>query len=471
MACDETNSAPPPVPAPAGYGRGYRLQIAAVFGLYLAFCGIYMAVIRPNFGPDENLHAATVRLLAEHGRMPLALGGMRGGSEGGHPFHPPLYYLSAAPFYYLTRSPGPTVSDLGVRAMRFASLLWGLAALWQFWLFLRELWPDRPSLHVGALGLVALLPHYLCLSSVVINDTIAAFFGILLLRKMAAVTLRPDSRRLAVEVGLAMAGFAWAKAQMVMLLPLYGVWLLALLWLGRLTWRQVLAYGLWGYGLLVVVGSGWYIRNCLIYGSIMPRTLEAWGPRALDGHLMGPLEVYTSGAIVDLLARSVVGLAMSLPSGVSWLLAPPPPGVNHVPVPAAVPYAALSVLLAAAVAGHLRACLARRGGQAGEGTPQGGDETASAARYGLWLAYGQFALLYAAITCMAVFVHVGWYQGGRYLYPAIWGVALFMVLGHAALCQRAERWLVWVSPAVLVAINILCVYNLVAILNPAYAGG
>ncbi len=366
-------------------------------------------MIPPGYGPDEREHTNSIRLLAEHGQLSVYLGGMKGGTGGGHALHPPLYYASQVPMYYLARGPGPEVAGGTILAMRVVSVLWGLLTLWQLWLFLRETFPERRHVRLAVLGFIAFLPEFMLVSSVVNNDIAAAFFGILLLRRLAAMLREGTSTRLAVQVGLAMAGFAWAKAQMVMLLPLGVGWLLLLVRWKKTGLRGALRDGAIAYGLLLVLGCWWYVRNWTIYGHIMPSGLEQWGPHGPDGRLLSPMDVYLSGLFATLLWRSIVGLAASVWAQVDWFLNPPPPAIFSVPVPSVVPYAWLGLLFIAAVAGHVRDWVLRRRSAA---PPSEEDLTVSRIT---WLSYAEFGLIYLAVTYMAIFVHLGWYQGGRYL--------------------------------------------------------
>jgi hypothetical protein len=444
-----------------------RWALLTVLAVYLAFCAAYVVAIPPGYGPDEPLHANTVRLLAEEGRMPVSQGITQVATGGGHAFHPPLYYALEAPIYYLFRSsPGSPVSPACIRAMRLLSVILGTLALWQFSLFLRGLFPRQGALVPATVALVALLPEYLLVSSVVLNDIAAVLCGILLLRALAHLTAHPSRVRGAVYTGLALAAFANSKGQVLMLLPLPLGWMIALAVWKRLTWRQALRAVAVAYGLLLLLGSGWYVRNWTIYGSILPPGLEQWAPHAPDGHRLTPWELYSSGLLVQLVLRSAVGLWESLWAQVDWFMNPPPPG-TVAPIPPSVPYALLGLACVLAVAGYARAWRARRRG-AGPLPPD--EESTWRARI-IKLVYAQFLLLYLAVTYMAVFVHLGWYQGGRYLYPGIWAVGIFLVRGHAGLWPARERRLAWLAPALLVLLNVLCLFNMLAFLNPAYAGG
>lgn len=449
------------LPGDASFQRGAAL----VLGMYVCLSATYQAVIRPGFGPDEWRHTHTVQYLAEEGKLPVALDIFHA-TGGGHPLHPPLYYAAETPLYYLARPAAETALPRTIRVMRVGSTLWGLAALWQFAWLLSEVFPQRRALCLATLALTAFLPEYLLISSVVLNDIAAVFFGVVLLRQLVWLGKEPCNGRRAVYVGLAMAGFANAKAQLLMLLPLCAGWLAALVIGRKLSGRRALKHGVWAYGVLLLLGSGWYVRNTFLYGQLMPPGLDRWAPHTADGHRLTPMEVYTTGLLAPLLWRSVVGLWVSLWSQPDWFLNPPPPGVTQMPVPAAIPYGLLGVLFAAALAGHVKDYLRRRNED-----PAAVPEEKRRQRQVLWLSYAMFALVYGAVTYMAVFVHLGWYQGGRYLYPTIWGFALFLTLGHAALSSRTRRTLVFAFPVALLLLNALCLFNLIVFLNPAYAGG
>jgi hypothetical protein len=124
-------------------------------------------------------------------------------------------------------------------------------------------------------------------------------------------------------------------------------------------------------------------------------------------------------------------------------------------------YALLGLLLAAAGGGHGLWWRDLRRGK----------ETASAIySRGVWVTFLAFALVYANVVVIAVFTHIGFYQGGRYTLPAIWGLSLFLGLGleRLAMTPRGKAMLFGGVGAFFLLLNGLCLYNLITYLNPLY---
>ena len=66
-------------------------------------------------------------------------------------------------------------------------------------------------------------------------------------------------------------------------------------------------------------------------------------------------------------------------------------------------------------------------------------------------------------------MHQGFYQGGRYLMPSVFGAGALMAAGMSAIVpKRAQTAVVIVLVVALVALNVHCLIELATVLNPKY---
>lgn len=134
-------------------------------------CHIAFSILTPSFhAPDEKPHYNYVKYLAEHHSFPVST------TTVDENYQPPLYYLLLTPIYELMKR--LSVGDpLTLRALRFFSvLLWGLTGLLTF-RFLKGLDNDDGFVRIFIFSMVALLPTYTFLSSVVNNDNLIVPIG------------------------------------------------------------------------------------------------------------------------------------------------------------------------------------------------------------------------------------------------------------------------------------------------------
>jgi hypothetical protein len=91
-----------------------------------------------------------------------------------------------------------------------------------------------------------------------------------------------------------------------------------------------------------------------------------------------------------------------------------------------------------------------------------------AARIARWSSYGAFALNWIAVVHGAMFLTWGWAEGGRYLLPSLCGIAIALALGWRQLTGAKVLWVLWTWCAALLALNAVCIYWLLAYLNPTF---
>jgi len=424
----------------------------AVLVLFLLLAYGYVWVVQPGFGPDEPRHFNYVKRLAEKGRLPLKVGPNE--EDGAHTLHPPLYYLLASPIYLATRGLG----DQGaMRAIKHLSPLLLLAALILFTGTLRRVFPDRPFAGAAALGVVALLPLFQLEASVMNNDSLAVLLGALFLWHLVRTWHEPPSVKSAVIAGLIMAAFVNTKATGLTLSPLWAVALHFRAAADPTRRKEYLRDLAIGYGLLLALGTWWYLRNYLLYGQPVPLDfgpMDMLRPRNLLNRMpMSPIEVYTTGAVVHYGWRSTEGLFQSFWSQIDWISEQYRPAV----------YAVLAALVTAAVAGLVRYAAAwwRESPRSGRWpvfrvTPLG--------TMGL-----AFVLNWLHTWYIATFMHMGFYQGGRYLMPAVFGAGALLGAGWDTLIPRRAQFPCAVLLVfAMVGLNVLCLVELVTVLNPTY---
>lgn len=284
--------------------------------------GIYLAIL-PLWGgvPDEPLHYSRIKYTAEIGPLPLITDPRNFGETlpvyhftadpVGTAQHGPLYYWSATPLFWLTRS---LSVETQLYVLRGWSLFLGALMLPLCWAILRRLLPHDPSLVVGGLWLVTLLPHRLLMSSVVYNDIGAAtatFFYLWLL--LRAASDEGDERAwLYAGLGLGLA----LLTKRVALVTLPATLILLYLQMVRLGWRWPRALRCGGAWLLaVLLVSGWLTaRDFWLYGTPLPTEPSIANRSWLELWYAVPPEQFAW-----MMGYTLRGLWFSIWSQVSWI--------------------------------------------------------------------------------------------------------------------------------------------------------
>jgi len=430
---------------------GWRRYQAGILVLFVLLAYAYVWTVQPGFGPDEPRHLNLVRFLVDEHRLPVLAHGQEEG--GAHTLHPPLYYLLVSPVYALARGAGERTANMAVKCV---SPLLILGALFLFLATLRRVFPDRPFGVSAALTVVALLPEVFLEAAVMNNDSLAILMGALLLWHLVRTWDDPPNLRHALITGLILAAFVNTKAQGWTLAPL---WALAVAQKGYRDRTRLVACLrdlAVGYALPLLLGTWWYFRNYQLYGQPVPLDFMGGAVQphhSRTGELLTPIQVYTSGEVVSLGWRSAVGLFQSFWTQIDWISEPLRPGV----------FGALFVALLLAVGG-LKLCAwrwwrARKSGKAKR----------SARLEPLALLGTGFVLNWLHTWFVATFLHLGFYQGGRYLMPSVFGAGALLAAGWEALTpRRAQPLVVGLLCALLLGLNALCLVELITYLNPKY---
>ncbi|MBC7287856.1 MAG: hypothetical protein H5T86_07395 [Armatimonadetes bacterium] len=443
----------------------WRLIIAPL--LVLAALAIsYSYIIPLGYGPDEPRHYNAIRLLWVEQRLPRVL---PDGRELGNAMaqHPPTYYFVEGVFWYpahglgravarwarsgllrrlvIGAEPAPVPDELlaeavAYRIFRLTSLLWGMATIFLAFRAVQALWPEQPLLAGCVAWLMAMWPHALMNYATVTNDCGANFAGALFVWYWACRAPRgPGDLRHAAAAGLVLALAALMKIHVGATLAVVTV--LALAWPhGR---RCCLSAAFWARlavaaGVVILLAGPWYARNFVLYGhinyvpegySIIPR-----GMTAVDAAL--------TGILGQALLATLWGLFRSIWAQVGWF----PQSV------AQLVYGILLVFSVAALAGLRRFLLS---------CPSIAEWRRRAACLLL-----PFPIAVLIAIYIALFVHFGWHEGGRYLLFALPGLALCLAGGLTTLF--GDKRAIYVVVVLLAALNLLSAFNLVTYLNPTY---
>lgn len=454
-----------------GRRAGIPLIVAGPCALLFALAVTYSYVIPLGYGPDEPRHYAFVRLLwVEHKLCRVLPDGRELGNAIA--LHPPTYYLIEGVLWYpahwlgeavkgrlgggLLRAlvvgaePARVPDDLLVEAvayrlMRLSSAIWGAGTLALALGALRCIWPRRPRLVLGAGLVMALWPHLLMNFATITNDCGANLAGALFVWYWASRAPRgPGDLRHAAKVGALVALAGLMKVQvMAALLPVGVIGLVwghgRRFWARPLLWRQLVTMG----GVILLLAGPWYARNVWLYGRInyVPQGYSIIPPG------MTVVDAVLTGLLPSAFLATVSGLFRSVWAQVGWF-----PEVI-----APVVYALL--LVASGLAAIGLALVWRRWRREGLAI-EGHRGRAIVCLVGPWVAIVLLSF-YAAL-----FVHFGWHEGGRYQLFALPGLAALLVRGWLAL---ADRDVVIAAPvALLAALNVVSIYNLITYLNPTY---
>lgn len=279
-----------------------RRGLILICAVYVILAGIY-SVVTPIFeASDELWHYPMVKYIADNNfalpmQDPTIETTWR--QEGGQP---PLYYLIAA---LITR--GIDTSDLetvrrinphadigtippdgninmithradaeafpyrgavlAVHVARGLSVLLGLGTVIVTYCLAYQLFPERPSVILGATALNAFLPMFLFISGSINNDNASNLLGnlltlliVLLLKRERAPQIRDY-----IVIGIVAGAGLLSKLNIGFLIPLVALALL-IVSIRRRDPRPVIVGGLISGGLTIAIAGWWYLRNLQLYG-------------------------------------------------------------------------------------------------------------------------------------------------------------------------------------------------------------
>ncbi|RJQ43034.1 MAG: hypothetical protein C4534_08910 [Gaiellales bacterium] len=282
--------------------------LAALLLLALTKCLLWTIAIPPWRTPDEPQHFGYIQYLSRERSIPLSgetyfypdtfesmtrtnFGGILSGAESSwydpgqeklNPAagHPPLYYMSMLPAYWLSGGGG---IETQLYAVRLAGAVFFLLLVAVSYRFARLLFPDAVHMQIGVPLLIILHPQLGFISAGVMNDSLAVLLFTYFLYRLVLFT-REDgvSLRSALVMG-AVAGLGMLTRTSFSLAYPVGFIVLAVMLARRRGERARLlqAAGLMlGVSLLI---CGWYfLRNYLELGYLQPAgKVERYGAAGL----------------------------------------------------------------------------------------------------------------------------------------------------------------------------------------------
>ena len=430
------------------------LGLAALLGL------VHNFAVLVGYGPDEMRHMNFVTLMLDQHRLPLILAD---GTEyaGAHPLHPPLYYALLVPVIALFRGlPG----DLEWHVARLVSLGLCLGAL----VLLRQIalvaGADKArsarSFALLVVVGVGLLPIFGMTAGTINNDSAMLFTVTWFLWLLCVKYPRDESWKAAIVLGLVFGLGGGSKATAILC---DGVALVAYLWAqngfrGLFAPRTLARFAV-VIGVAVLVCGWWYARNQMLYGRLTPIAAGyapadlGWLPAASQGKLVQMMHPNFPG----LLGQAVAGIFDSMWSQKDWI-----PASLRAPI-----YWSLFGLTLGGLLGLVRAKNIQT-----EATEASGEQML-ARRIALWSGGAAIVVNAAACLFFALFVHWGWFEGGRYLLASLGGLMLLLAWGWRSLLnEKSFDYAPFALAFVLLWLNALTLFHLTTVLNPlARAGG
>lgn len=239
----------------------YLAIIVFVIG---ALIRLIYAIETPTFyAPDEQAHFKHIKYLAEHKELPIQTSKTGAESNDWEYYQPPLYYLISALVYSFTSNFTNDTSEQIV-TLRALSIAFWMINVFLAYRILQRLELTQPAIMLGVLTVFCLLPTYTFLSAMVNNDTLLVTVGLLLTYWL---TQFRKTLPWAFFAGIILAAGIYTKLSAVVYVVCFCLFLM-FTWLkdrSHLS-KYLLCGGLSGI-IVFVLFVPWVIRNLEIYGS------------------------------------------------------------------------------------------------------------------------------------------------------------------------------------------------------------
>ncbi len=411
-----------------------QLILFAVILFTYLIAGVLFATLTPPWqAPDEPAHYNYIRYLGTHTDFPELVAGCynqdylsRLTAQRFPPqlpidticyeFHqPPLYYLLATPFYLL--------GDGSLTVLRLVSVVLGAGVVILAFFVANTIFPKNLALTGGTMALVAFVPMHTAILASVNNDALAELLlaGVLLLlaRRMTAAT--PPTVAQDIILGVMLGLGLVTKTTVYIAVVLVGVAVLLPVLGSKITIRKFAGQVALIFGLALLIAAPWYLRNAGLYGS-----LDVLGLTRHNEVVVGQLRTTSYLAEVGAVAYARnFGLTTfkSFWGQFGWM---------------AVPMDTRTYRLLLALAGIAGAGLTAFLVQQWRGSPNRQFELSTAQ----WQALGLLALTVALVLVAYSGYNLSFVQfQGRYLFPGLIPLSLFLSLGLSEACR--PRWTWW----------------------------
>lgn len=458
-----------------------------ILAIYL-LAGALFATLTPNWqAPDEPAHYNYVHYLAAQGSFPQLVGSCYNQAYleqlKAHRFPPELsitsicYEFHQPPLYYLLAAPVFLLSGGSLTALRLLSVVLGAGVSTFAFLVAQAIFQKSPTIAYGTMALVAFVPMHVAVLASVNNDALAELIlaALLLLLTRRLMTSSQAAARSDVGLGVLLGLGLITKATVYIAVPLVAV----TLWLaaredGRVNWRGLARQAAIIYGLALLIAWPWYIRNATLYGNF-----DLLGLARHDEVVVGQLR--TVDFLAEVGRRAYVREFMTTTFQSFWGQF----GWMAVPMSGRV-YLALTLVTLAALGGVIGFWISSvkcqvssvrfwKSASSPDVSPFGklrtGCFTLRQAQDRLFhpsappLVAGQvvsdsrqyLTLGLMALTIGLMALGYGWYNlefvqfQGRYLFPALIPVGLFIALGLDQALSWQRRW--WLAAGLAIALG------------------
>ena len=229
-----------------------------LIGGWVLLCVNNLTRLRLNLGFDVAGHIEFIRLIADHGRLPIA-------TDGWQTFQSPLFYLIAAALYRLARL--LVAAPQAAFVARLVPMACGIALIALAHRGARRMFPARPDLQIVAIVVAGTMPMSFYICEEIGNEPLAGAIGAWLLDLcLLEITAsgRPFRTSRAALLGAVFGLALLAKITLLLLLPAVA-WIL---WSrGRERGTGALLAAVASFVLASGLVSGWYfVRNWMRLG-------------------------------------------------------------------------------------------------------------------------------------------------------------------------------------------------------------
>lgn len=394
---------------PISLEGAWKYAFPVLLVLYLVMAIVHARTTPMGFtglqnAPDEQAHYTYILDIAK-GHLPTQQSSSA--NPTAYEWHqPPLYYLLSAPF----------ALSGGVLGVRLFSVFCGAVGLGLIYFTIRRLFPKDGVLPVVGVGLVALMPSHIALTSTINNDVLLEVCFSATVCLLVLMLRRGVQSRDALFLGFCVGAGCLTKATGILLVP---VVLFALLLMAKNRESRPSLSRLMGISAAIVVllSGWWFVRNGVLYGEVLP--LKAFS-RAFAGTALAKdfvAEIGWDGYLIHVGQRSfqsfwaVFGTPKSAERGIQLFL----PNVWY----------GIMVLWAVGVCiGMIRLHFQRS------------KLFSKAQLQSLWVVFLTLGLVFVSFFGFIL----QYYQAqGRYLYPAMLPISIIGAMGWLALFPNRLR--------------------------------